>query len=75
MTVLPFRNSIDVISIRGKFIREALEVSVRDYNPVVAAGRFFQMSGKLHVCGSIRVYNMTFINILVAFGCRYESNL
>lgn len=45
LTVLPFRNSIDVIELRGVFLRQALELSVRDYSTVDAHGRFLQMSG------------------------------
>ncbi|EDV25256.1 uncharacterized protein TRIADDRAFT_57018 [Trichoplax adhaerens] len=45
LTVLPFRNSIDVLEIKGMFIRQALEVSVRDYSTISTPGRFLQMSG------------------------------
>ncbi|EDV20502.1 5'-nucleotidase [Trichoplax sp. H2] len=45
LTVLPFRNTVDVIELQGIFLRQALELSVRDYNPVDAHGRFLQMSG------------------------------
>ncbi|XP_052241530.1 5'-nucleotidase-like isoform X2 [Dreissena polymorpha] len=47
-TVQPFQNEVDLISVTGANLREQLEWSVGEYNPVDAHGRFMQFSG-LHV--------------------------
>lgn len=53
MTVLPFGNTVDLIHVRGYNLRNQLELSVRDWNPIDANGRFLQFSG-------LRVeYNLT----------------
>ncbi|PIK37567.1 hypothetical protein BSL78_25594 [Apostichopus japonicus] len=44
-TVLPFGNTNNVVEIKGKYILEALEHSVRDYDTVTLPGSFFQVSG------------------------------
>ena len=44
--VLPFSNTMDVLDLQGKYLREALEISVSEYNPDDPHGRFLQMSGK-----------------------------
>ena len=45
--MLPFDNTIDVMDLQGKYLREVLEVSVSEYNPDDPHGKFLQMSGKL----------------------------
>lgn len=45
ITVLPFHNEIDVLTVKGKDIRNQLEVSVSDYDLQNPHGRFLQMSG------------------------------
>ncbi len=46
--VLPFRNTIDYVEIKGEFIREAFEHSVEEYDLAseFPSGRFLQVSGK-----------------------------
>lgn len=48
MTVLPFQNTVDLIEIAGKFLRQAFEFSVEDYDPsgLHIAGKFLQVSGR-----------------------------
>ena len=56
MTVLPFRNTIDLMEIKGKHLLEAFEFSVDGYDPngFHTAGKFLQISGKSvnsdHLC-------------------------
>lgn len=47
LTLMPFGNSVDVIDIKGKYLRQALEHSVENYDPVSKPGAFLQMSGLL----------------------------
>ncbi|XP_022100679.1 5'-nucleotidase-like [Acanthaster planci] len=47
LTVLPFGNTIDTITIKGVYLLEALENSVAEYDPVVRPGRFLQFSGMI----------------------------
>ena len=47
MAALPFRNSVFSIDLEGRYIKEMLEHSVKDYNPRDLAGKFIQMSGTL----------------------------
>ncbi|KAH3713981.1 hypothetical protein DPMN_073784 [Dreissena polymorpha] len=44
-TVQPFQNEVDLIRVTGANLREPLEWSVGEYNPVDAHGRFMQFSG------------------------------
>ncbi|XP_033121084.1 5'-nucleotidase-like, partial [Anneissia japonica] len=46
--VLPFGNTVDIVEIKGKYIREALEFSVYKYGTDYMGGEFLQMTG-LHV--------------------------
>ncbi|XP_033112625.1 snake venom 5'-nucleotidase-like [Anneissia japonica] len=46
--VLPFGNTVDIVEIKGKYIREALEFSVYKYGTDNLGGEFLQMTG-LHV--------------------------
>ena len=46
MTLMPFGNSVDIISIRGKYLRQALEHSVSRYDVTDRPGAFLQVSGK-----------------------------
>ena len=46
LTTLQFRNTIDKMSIAGRFLREAFEHSVENYDPVTQDGKFLQVSGK-----------------------------
>ncbi|KAJ8314855.1 hypothetical protein KUTeg_007005 [Tegillarca granosa] len=43
--VQPFSNGIEIIKLQGKYLRQALEHSVTDYDPADPHGRFFQVSG------------------------------
>ncbi|KAJ8315632.1 hypothetical protein KUTeg_007782 [Tegillarca granosa] len=52
LTLMPFGNKVDIITLKGKYLREALEHSVERYSPVNRPGAFLQMSG-IHV-----VYNL-----------------
>lgn len=45
MTVMPFGNEIDLVTVSGSNLRAQLEISVQDYDPVEQHGRFLQMSG------------------------------
>lgn len=47
-SVLPFLNTNDVVELEGKYLLEALEHSVSNYDPIALPGRFLQFSGK---CG------------------------
>ncbi|KAJ8023878.1 5'-nucleotidase [Holothuria leucospilota] len=44
-SVLPFLNTNDVVELEGKYLLEALEHSVSDYDPIALPGRFLQFSG------------------------------
>lgn len=46
LTTLPFGNTVDVITIKGKYIRQAFEHSVAHYDLVDSSGAFLQVSGK-----------------------------
>ena len=46
MTVQPFGNTIDMIKIKGVFLKQAFENSVKRYDPSDLRGAFLQMSGK-----------------------------
>lgn len=48
LTVLPFQNTVDLIEIKGKFLRQAFEFSVENYDPngLHLPGKFLQVSGK-----------------------------
>ena len=48
LTVAPFRNTIDIVELRGRDVIEMFEHSVSDYDTegVDPAGRFLQVSGK-----------------------------
>lgn len=47
LTVFPFQNTVDLIEIKGKHLREAFEFSVEGYDPkgFHLAGKFLQVSG------------------------------
>ncbi|XP_060065444.1 snake venom 5'-nucleotidase-like [Ylistrum balloti] len=45
LTLMPFGNSIDIIDIKGKYLRQALEHSVENYDPIDKPGALLQMSG------------------------------
>jgi len=47
LTVFPFQNTIDLIEIKGKHLREAFEFSAKGYDPkgFHLAGKFLQVSG------------------------------
>ncbi|XP_074644941.1 snake venom 5'-nucleotidase-like [Tubulanus polymorphus] len=45
LRVLPFRNTVDIVQLKGEDLLEVLEHSVRDYNPKALRGRFLQYSG------------------------------
>ncbi|CAG7718559.1 unnamed protein product, partial [Allacma fusca] len=47
LTVLPFRNTIDLIEIKGQHLKEAFEFAVEGYDPAGfhLAGKFLQISG------------------------------
>ncbi|XP_033741400.1 snake venom 5'-nucleotidase-like [Pecten maximus] len=47
LTLMPFGNSVDVIDIKGKYLRQALEHSVENYDPIDKPGALLQMSGLL----------------------------
>lgn len=47
MAVAPFGNMVDIISLRGRYLLEALEHSVASYDIVDPPGRFLQFSGML----------------------------
>lgn len=47
ITVMPFHNEVDVVTVKGKNIRDQLEVSVSDYDLKSPHGRFLQMSGMI----------------------------
>ncbi|OWF50209.1 5'-nucleotidase-like [Mizuhopecten yessoensis] len=47
LTLMPFGNTVDVIDIKGKYLRQALEHSVENYSPIDKPGAFLQMSGLL----------------------------
>ena len=49
LTVLPFQDIVDMIKIRGKYLRQAFENSVARYDPVERPGAFLQVSGKYSV--------------------------
>lgn len=44
-TALPFGNTNNVVQIKGKYLVEALEHSVKEYSLVTLPGSFFQVSG------------------------------
>ena len=46
LTVQPFGNTIDMIKIKGVFLKQAFENSVKRYDPSDLRGAFLQMSGK-----------------------------
>ena len=48
LTVAPFQNTIDIVELRGKHIREMFEHSVSEYDPAALdqPGRFLQVSGE-----------------------------
>ena len=48
LTVQPFGNTIDMILIKGIYLRQAFERSVARYDPVDLPGAFLQMSGKAY---------------------------
>lgn len=48
LTTMPFGNMVDVITIKGKYIRAAFEHSVEFYDPIDRPGAFLQVSG-IHV--------------------------
>lgn len=45
LTVVPFRNGIDIISLKGEHLLATLEHSVSLYLPDAPEGRFLQVSG------------------------------
>ena len=45
MAVMPFGNEIDVITVKGRNIRDMLELSVKDWGLNGGNNRFLQMSG------------------------------
>ena len=45
--MMPFGNELDVVTVKGKNIRDQLEISVKDWSSKGESGRFLQMSGKL----------------------------
>lgn len=48
---MPFGNTVDIVTVKGKNIRDQLEISVQMLDPEEPHGRFLQMSGKcLSVC-------------------------
>ena len=48
-SILPFGNTADQITLKGKHILEALEHSVAEYTNVGQQGKFLQLSGKLYL--------------------------
>ncbi|XP_045197744.2 5'-nucleotidase-like isoform X2 [Mercenaria mercenaria] len=52
ISLMPFGNTLDIVTVKGKNIRDQLEKSVQEWNENEPHGRFLQMSG-LHV-----VYNL-----------------
>lgn len=45
LTTMPFGNMVDVITIKGKYLRAAFEHSVEFYDPIDRPGAFLQVSG------------------------------
>ncbi|XP_060557565.1 snake venom 5'-nucleotidase-like [Ruditapes philippinarum] len=45
MAVMPFGNELDVVTVKGKNIRDQLEISVKDWSAKGESGRFLQMAG------------------------------
>ena len=45
LNVQPFGNTLDLVEIEGRYIREALEHSVSGLDPDVQDGKFLQMTG------------------------------
>ena len=52
-TVLPFGNTVDYMELEGRYVREMLEVSVEEYDPVELPGKLLQTSGNFTM-GNIR---------------------
>lgn len=48
LTVIPFRNTIDIIEIRGNNLIQVFERSVSNYDSEQLDGAFLQVSGKPH---------------------------
>ena len=46
LTVEPFGNNVDMIKLKGVYLRQAFEHSVANYDIHDRPGAFFQMSGK-----------------------------
>jgi 5'-nucleotidase len=57
MTVIPFQNTVDLIEIQGKYLREAFEFCVMGYDPTAhhLAGKFLQVSGTYYNYGLIPI--------------------
>ena len=45
LTVNPFGNTIEMITLKGVHLREVMEHSVANYDPLDPSGRFLQVSG------------------------------
>lgn len=48
ITVQPYRNIMDTIQLKGKYLRQALELSVTSYDTKDPDGAFLQVSGKIN---------------------------
>ena len=48
LAVAPFQNTIDIVELRGRHVKEMFEHSVRKYDPtgMSAPGGFLQVSGE-----------------------------
>lgn len=47
INVQPFRNTMETIQLKGKYLRQALELSVTSYDTSGPDGGFLQVSGKI----------------------------
>ena len=45
LRILPYKNTVDMMTLQGEYIIEALEHAVSNYNPDRLHGRFLQVSG------------------------------
>ena len=61
---MPFGNMVDVITIKGKFLRAALEHAVEHYDPIDSSGAFLQVSGKKALFG-VKFFQLFFISDFV----------
>ena len=67
LTVNPFGNTVEMISLKGVHVRAVMEHSVANYDPLDPSGRFLQVSG-------ITIYELRHVktNVLVSDLVRHK---